>query len=267
VKIGEPSGFYLSARYPSNANVLFPDSAYNFAPFEFDRKKYFATETNDGRSYDSVVYYLSTFELDKFQTLSLPIFQLNPQDCTAFESNIDSIRLMLSATDIPDTVSLQTLPLKETVAYENVQYDFNYPIFLLALSVVLVAAAIAWFVFGKKILRYLRLKRLLKAHHQFMTTFSSLIEGVNTTFSPASTENTMSFWKKYMEQLEAKPFTKLTTTEMLRIHQDDVLGKNLHAIDSAIYGNNTSVVESLHRLKTYADERFTHKLEELKRGQ
>lgn len=267
VKIGEPSGFYLSATYPSNANVLFPDSAYNFTPFEFERKKYFATETNDGRSYDSVVYYLSTFELDKVQTLSLPIFQINPQDCTAFESDIDSVRLMLAATDIPDTVSLQTLPLKETLAYENVPYDFNYPMFFLALAVVLVAAAIAWFVFGKKILRYVRLKRLLKAHRQFMQTFSSLIEDVSTAFSPASTENTMSLWKKYMEQLEAKPFTKLTTTEMLRIHKDDVLEKNLHAIDSAIYGHNTAVVESLHRLKTYADERFTNKLEELKRGQ
>jgi hypothetical protein len=267
VKIGEPSGFYLSASYPSTANVLFPDSAFNFAPFEFDRKKYFATETNDGRSYDSVVYYLSTFELDKIQTLSLPIFQLNPQDCTVFESKLDSVQLMLSATDIPDTVSLKTLPLKMSLAYENVPYDFNYPVFFLALTVVLVAATIAWFVFGKKILRYLRLKRLLKAHRQFMKTFSSLIDGVSTTFSPASTENTMLFWRKYMEQLETKPFTKLTTTEMLRIHQDDVLDKNLHAIDSAIYGHNTSVVESLHRLKTYTDERFTNKLEELKRGQ
>src|SRR6187551_2288953 len=107
VKIGEPSGFYLSATYPTHANILFPDSTFDFAPFEFERKKYFATETNDGRSYDSVVYYLSTFELDKIQTLSLPIFQLNPQDCTAFESNTDSVRLMLAATDIPDTVSLQ----------------------------------------------------------------------------------------------------------------------------------------------------------------
>lgn len=267
VKIGEPFGFYVSATYPSNANVLFPDSTYNFAPFEFERKKYFATETNHGRSYDSVVYYLSTFELDKIQTLSLPIFQLNPQDCTAFESNVDSIRLMLSATDIPDTVSLQTLPLKATVAYENVSYNFNYPILILVVAVLLVVAAIVWFVFGKKILRYLHLKRLLRAHRQFMTTFSSLIEGVSTAFSPASTENTISFWKKYMEQLEAKPFTKLTTTEMLRFHQDDVLDKNLHAIDSAIYGHNTSVIESLHRLKTYTDERFTNKLEELKRGQ
>jgi len=267
VKIGEPVGFYLSATYPSNLNILFPDSTFNFTPFEFERKKYFTTETANGKSYDSVVYYLSSFELDEIQRLGLPIFQLNPKDCTAFESNVDSIRLILAANDIPDTVSVQTLPLKESVAYEMVPYEFNYPILLLVLSVLLVMAAAVWFVFGKNIRRYLRLKRLLNAHRQFMTTFTSSIENVSTAFSPASTENTVSAWKKYMEQLEAKPFTKLTTTEMLRIHQDEVLEKNLHAIDSAIYGHNTSVVESLYRLQAYTDERFTKKLEELKRGQ
>lgn len=266
VKIGEPVGFYLSATYPSQINILFPDSTFNFAPFEFERKKYFTTETTDGKSYDSVVYYLSSFELDEIQTLGLPVFQLNPQDCTTFLSNVDTIRLTLSANNIPDTVSLQTLPLKESVTYENVPSEFNYPILLLVLTVVIVVTAIVWLVFGKKIRKYLRLKRLLKAHHQFMQSFSSSIEGVSAAFSPTSTETILSSWKKYMEQLEAKPFTKLTTTEMLRIHQDTVLEKNLHTIDSAIYGHNTSVVESLYRLQAYTDERFTKKLEELKNG-
>lgn len=266
LKIGEPSGFYLSATYPSNANILFPDSTYSFAPFEFDRKKYFPTKTTNSKSYDSVVYYLSTFELEDIQSLSLPIFQLNPQDCTIFESNRDSIRLILSATDIPDTVSLQTLPLKQSLAYEKVPYDFNYPILILVFSILVVALALVYFFFGKKIRKHFQLKRMLKAHQQFVETFSSSIETVRTAFSPTSTENTVSFWKKYMEQLEARPYTKLTTSEMLRIQQDDVLGKNLHAIDGAIYGHNTSVVESLQSLKSFADERFNKRLEELKHG-
>lgn len=266
LKTGEPSGFYLSATYPSNANILFPDSSYSFAPFEFDRKKYFPTETTNGKSYDSVVYYLSTFELEDIQSLSLPIFQLNPQDCTAFESNPDTIRLILTATDIPDTVSLETLPLKQSLAYENVPYDFNYPILLLALSILVVMLALVYFFFGKKIRKHFRLKRMLKAHQQFIETFSSNIETVRTAFSPASTESTVSFWKKYMEQLEARPYTKLTTKEMVRIQKDEMLAKNLSAVDGAIYGHNTSVVESLQNLKSFADERFNKKLEELKHG-
>ncbi len=266
LKIGEPSGFFLTTTYPTNVNILYPDSSFNFFPFEFDRKKYFPTETTEGKSYDSVVYYLSTFELDEIQTLRLPIFQLNPQDCTTFESNIDSIRLVLTANDIPDTVSLQTLPLKVSIAFQNVPYDFNYPILFLVLFILVVAFAVAWVFFGKKIRKHFRLKRMLKAHQQFLDAFTSSIENVRTAFSPTSTEHSVSFWKKYMEQLEARPYTKLTTREMIRIQKDEALSKNLQTIDGAIYGHNTSVVDSLQSLKSFADERFNKKLEELKRG-
>ena len=266
LKIGDPTGYYLSASYAKNINILFPDSTYNFGPFEFDRKKYFPTKTTDGKSYDSVVYYLTTFELEEIQTLSIPIFQLNPQDCTTYQSNRDSIRLIVLATDIPDTVSLQTLPLKVSIAYQNVPTDFNYPILLVVLSIHIVVIAFVWFFFNKKIRRYIRMKRMLKVHRQFLETFSTYIESVHATFSPSATENTVSFWKKYMEQLEAKPYTKLTTSELLSIQQDERLEKHLHAVDGAIYGHNLLIVESLHTLKSIADERFTKKLEELKRG-
>src|SRR6476661_4872994 len=50
VKIGKPLEFYLSARYPENLNILFPDSAFSFAPFEFQKKIYFPTKTENGIS-------------------------------------------------------------------------------------------------------------------------------------------------------------------------------------------------------------------------
>jgi hypothetical protein len=74
LKIGEETAFYLSSRYPSEFTVLFPDSTYSFAPFEYSRKVYFPTRTKNGQSVDSTVYYLSTFEIDSIQTLSLPSF-------------------------------------------------------------------------------------------------------------------------------------------------------------------------------------------------
>ena len=67
LRVGDVTGYYLTARYLSKLNILFPDSAFNFAPFEYDHKKYFPTETEGGKSYDSVVYYLSTFEIDRIQ--------------------------------------------------------------------------------------------------------------------------------------------------------------------------------------------------------
>src|SRR6187455_220135 len=80
--IGDEGGYFLTARYPSELNILFPDSTYNFAPFEYARKVYYPTKTTNGQSYDSAIYYLSTFEIDKLQSLSLPVFQFTDLDTT-----------------------------------------------------------------------------------------------------------------------------------------------------------------------------------------
>src|SRR5690242_16983348 len=69
LKVGEETAFYLSARYRSNLNALFPDSTFGFIPFEYQRKEYFPTQTENGISFDSAVYYLTTFEVDRVQYL------------------------------------------------------------------------------------------------------------------------------------------------------------------------------------------------------
>jgi hypothetical protein len=50
------------------------------------------------------------------------------------------------------------------------------------------------------------------------------------------------------------------------LEKNDALGKNLHAVDRAIYGHNTSVMQPLENLRSFADERFMKKLEEIKNG-
>src|SRR5687767_1484774 len=91
IKIGEEAAFYLSARYPSKLSVLFPDSTFAFTPFEFQKKIYFATETTDTISVDSAVYFMTTFEVDREQVLRLPVYVINPADCTQFLSEADTI--------------------------------------------------------------------------------------------------------------------------------------------------------------------------------
>ena len=80
LKIGEQTAFYLSARYPTNLNILFPDSTHGFTPFEYEDKEYFPTETTAGISADSAVYYLTTFEIDRVQLLQLPVYIVNTSD-------------------------------------------------------------------------------------------------------------------------------------------------------------------------------------------
>ncbi|MBL0742924.1 hypothetical protein [Chryseolinea lacunae] len=266
VRVGDVSGYYLTARYPRSLTVLFPDSAYNFAPFEFERKKYFTTQTHDGKSYDSVVYYVSTFEIDRIQTLSLPVFQLNPRDCTVYESPIDTILFTALVPNLPDTVSIEKLPLKVSIAHQDVPSEFNYPVLFIVLGALVVLGIVGWFVFGKRIRRHYRLKRLQASHQKFMEAYTANVESIRSTFSVPVTEQALSQWKKYMEQLESRPFTKLTAKEIARMEKDDSLGKILHAVDGAIYGHDTTVVDSLENLKQIAGQHFSKKLEEVKHG-
>jgi len=266
LRIGDKARMFLAAEYPSNLNILFPDSTHNFAPFEFEKRIYFPTTTVEGKSYDSVVYYLSTFEIDRFQALSLPVYQLNPMDCTTYVSRQDTILLAELVRNLPDTLTAQNLPLKVNTAYENVSYLLNYPVILIITACLAAITLIVWIFFGKKIRRHFRLKRMRRSHQKFLDAYSSQIENIRTAFSSLTTENALSQWKKYMEQLEARPYTKLTTRETMQLEKNESLGKNLQAIDGAIYGHNTRIIESLEHLKAFADQRFVQKVEEVKNG-
>lgn len=264
--IGDEGAYYLTARYASDLNILFPDSTYDFTPFEYVRKVYFPTRTTNGESYDSALYYLSTFEIDRVQSLSLPVFQFREMDTVTHRSPRDSVRLIELVKLLPDTLAVQNLPLKTNTAYQLVPLLFNYPLLLAVLAGLLVLALIGWLVFGKRIRKHYRIRRLEKSYQKFAEAFTRELEQLRRSFSPAHAENALVEWKRYMEQLEARPYTKLTTRETLRMENNDALGANLHTIDGAIYGHNTTVVEPLEGLRDFAHRRFAKKLEELKHG-
>jgi ABC-type multidrug transport system fused ATPase/permease subunit len=267
IQIGEPVGYYLTAAYPQALTVLFPDSTYSFVPFEFERKKISPTYTAGGISRDSVVYFLSTFEIDKVQYLSLPVFVTSARDCTVYTPIADSIYLVELVTTLPpDSVSAQNLSLKTNTLYEKVISQFNFIILIISIVVLLVTAVIIWIVFGKRIRKYFKLKKLQKSHSKFIQAFTDQFQQLSTIFSSEKAETAISLWKKYLEQLEKRPYTKLTTRETIEMEPNEKLAINLKMIDRAIYGNQTSVNEPLEVLKNFAEERFQIKLEEVKNG-
>jgi hypothetical protein len=265
--IGEQTAFYLSARYPSELNVLFPDSTFAFTPFEYQKRNYFATTTADGVSTDSAVYYFTTFEVDRVQHLRLPVFVVQPQDCTTFQSPRDSVLITQLVAHVPDTVSADKLPLKMNTAYQKVFFQFNFWILMIVVFVLVVLGVLTWVFFGKKIRAYFLAKKLEQKHSQFTSSYNALLAQLHSASSTITTESALSAWKKYMEQLEARPYTKLTTKETLGLIRDETLAKNLSAVDMAIYGHNTSVVNALENLKNFADQQFTKKMREVKHGQ
>jgi hypothetical protein len=266
VRIGEETAFYLSAHYPAATAVLFPDSSHNFFPFEYVRKVYFATETSDGVSRDSAVYFLMTFETESTQALGLPVYALSASDCTVYQTQADSISLVELVDEIPDSVTVENLPLKMNTAYQPVSYQLNAMLLLIIAGALLIIAVIVWIFFGRRIASYFKAKKLLRRHREFVASYNAFIRELSTTFSRAGTESALSTWKKYMEQLESMPYTKLTTRETARLHGDEMLAQNLRAIDQAIYGHATTVVGPLEELRSVADARFTRKLQEVRHG-
>jgi hypothetical protein len=264
-RVGDDLVFYLTARYPKTSQVLFPDSTFSFAPFELRKKDYFPTRTRDSVSTDSAVYILRTFEIERNQSLRLPVFIVNALDCTRVFSNRDTIALRPYVTEMPDSLTAD-LPLKASTAYQRVARQINGPLIIIVVSFVSVITAIAWVVFGPAINRHYRIKRLKQMHQSFSNSFETHMKTIQADFSPRVTEAAVVEWKKYMEQLSRKPFTKLTSLETSTMEKDEMLGKNLKIVDSAIYGTNTKVVDSLLSLKTYADIRFNQVITEVKNG-
>lgn len=262
VQIGEPVGYTLTAAYPKDLTVLFPDSTFSFSPFEYSRKEISVTKTVNGISYDSVVYYLNTFEVDKVQVLSLPVFATSARDCTAFAAPADSIFLVeLVKTLPPDTVAAQNLPLKTNTLYEKVFTQFNYIILAIIAGILLIAAALVWGFFGDRITRYFKIRKLERAYKKFATEFTAQLNQLTDAFSPQIAEQSMLTWKKYMEGLSEFPYTKYTTPEIKKVFTKDTIGLSLTSIDRMIYGGvKPESLDAFVQLKSEAENSFKEKI-------
>jgi hypothetical protein len=264
IKIGQPFPYSLTAEYPSDKKILYPDSTFQFTPFEYAARQYFPTETRNGISRDSAVYYLNSFEIDSIQTLRLPIFVVHEQDCTAVYSETDDVDLQHLVSMALDSIQAPQLPLKVNNFYEPVAWLFNYPLASIVGGVVLVLLIVNWIVFGKRIRRYFRVKRMRKAFDQFIYNFNDSIEQLKSNYTPSSAEKSLTLWKKYLENLEDRPFTKLTSKEILRTPESEPLKTPLTTVDRLIYaGMPPNNFDAFYELKSYSEDRFYKKLEEI----
>jgi len=231
LKIGEEVSFALSIKYDKNLNILFPDSTYNFGTFEYNSRTYFKTRTDSAQSYDSVVYKLSTFEIDSIQFLQLPVFIINEDDSMIFLSNIDSIQLIHVVTEIQENPEL-----KANTELVDIHKQFNYPYFLIALGIIFILTLAVALFFGKQLVKAWKIYRLNRIHKKFIQRFFNLIRDVSSNNPNKTPEHVLAVWKRYMERLEKKPISKLTTKEILVLHNNGQLKDNLRIIDRSIYG-------------------------------
>lgn len=263
VKIGEEVPYSLSVLYPRSLNIIFPDSTYNFQPFEYHSREYYTTISDSSLSFDSVIYYLSTFEIDSVQYLQLPVYIKQEEDSTEVYTSPDSINLFHIIQEMPDSVKL-----KENTFFYKISDKFNYPVFMIILGSLLLLALSGLMFFGKRLSRWLRILLMSRTHKRFLNKFNLKLGALRDNRAGIDPEVILGDWKKYMEKLEKEPYTKLTTKELIGLHADQRLKDNLRSIDRYIYGNikEKPLHEHFEKLLEYSIERYDVRLKELRDG-
>lgn len=263
IKIGEEITYSLSLRYDKRINILFPDSTYDFGTFEYNSKTYFRTRSDSTQSFDSVIYKLSTFEIDSIQYLQLPVFILNNEDSLAILSTLDSVLLIPVVTEIPENPEL-----KANAGLVKINKQFNYPYLLIGLGILLIISLVVGLFFGQGIAKAWKIYRMNRAHKKFTESFFNLMRNVSSNNPTKTPEHVLAVWKRYMERLEKKPISKLTTKEILVLHNTEKLKENLRSIDRSIYGGEkgNDIFANFDYLMGFSIEIYNQKIQEIKNG-
>ena len=257
IRIGEPVDFIFFYKYKSGEEVIFPDSTYNFAPFEFVSKQYFVTLTAGGWSRDSVVYTLRSFSVDPVQSLSLPVYLLRQHDTLALPSEPQEVYLKQLVTGPPDPGKLRA-----DTRLAAIEERFNLAYWLIGAGILMLVLVLIWRIFGKKLIIRYRLYVLQKHHNLFINKYNAFIDQFNLSESLQTIEQAITLWKNYLTELEGNAINSFTTREIAAFYnEDEDVSTALRLFDKAIYGNivsdkSSETIIAFYLLHHFADRRY-----------
>ncbi|WP_143437123.1 hypothetical protein [Hymenobacter mucosus] len=268
-RVGELVEYELSYHHAPALEVIFPDSAAKFGPFEYADRQFFPTFTRQGRSLDRTVYRLRTFSLDSVQSLSLPITVLHGADTLTIPTEPATVRLVRTA---PPITAGQVPVLRQNLRLQPVEPEFNYPYWLAgaALALAIVGGVVLGFRRGLR-LRYRRY-RLRKNHVYFLAQYARHVERFNLSRSLTNMERAITLWKNYLSALEDSAISSLTTREIVIHYQNDAdVRLALRLADRVIYGNqfsedDTETDLAFVLLRDFAERRYSLVMDKLTVG-
>lgn len=232
VKIGEPIRVSLSVAYPSEEQILFPDTNYSLLPFELIKKEFFTTKSTKGISLDSVVYVVSTFSLDSVQTLKMPVYQFIGEDSTGWFSNEASIKVLQKFKG--------RLPEKPVFEYDNTNHPvalrINYPYILIGMAVIILLLFLFNFFFDRPIQKFIFLFLERRRHNSYLKLYDKNIKNLEKELSIENVEALLVNWRKYIQRVDGQPYTTFTSMEIFKVLPDKNLRDILQEIDRWIYG-------------------------------
>lgn len=258
VRIGEIVSYSLTYRYPPTREVVFPDSSFDYSPFEFVGKIYAPTRTASGFSFDSTVYLLRTFEVEKVQRIGLPVYVLQEGDTLLLSSAPDSVGLQEMVKSFAEP-----LPLQVQTSLLPIEPRFNYPYLLVGIGAGVLLLLLIWRIFGANIRTNYKLYTLKKDHAQFLSRYKAQADRFRRSETLGNMEKAVSLWKNYLTKLEEKAINSFTTKEISGYyHEDEDVSTALKLCDRAIYGNiianeASESSRALSLLQNFAVQRYT----------
>lgn len=229
-RLGERVGYVLKASYPQAAQLIFPDSAFDFSPFVFLDKKTFVSATTEGITQDSAVYFLSNFSLEPSSYLALPVYELNRYDSITHYTTDAELKLKLNLDSIPEQ-----LQFKENNVYQPLDKPFNWFVFISIIGGILLVFGILFFVFAERIKRLFRKNRERLRWIQFERKWKKLSDLLQQKPNQSTADEAIGLWKGYMEHLRAQPIQEWTSSEIAAALDDKEVFKALRTIDMIIY--------------------------------
>ncbi len=258
VKIGQIIPYTLYYQHSSNQEIIFPDSVFSFAPFEFVSKTFFPTRTKGDVSTDSAIYMLRTFDLAPVQHLQIPVFVWQKGDTAQIKPLADSVYLQEMVTGIPQNL----VSLKTHTELQEVRKRFNYPYVLIGLGLVILLMLVIWGLFSRRIVANYKLYKLKNDHKAFVSRYNAHIERFNRSQSLQNIEKAITLWKNYLTRLEGSAINSFTTKEITQFYgEDEDVATALRLFDKAIYGNmlsdqSSETIVAFYLLHHFADRRY-----------
>ncbi|HSJ66868.1 MAG TPA: hypothetical protein VK921_04310 [Anditalea sp.] len=229
-KLGEKVAYVLKATYPSQKQVIFPDSTYNYGDMEYLGKKTYISYTPDSLTQDSVIYYLSNFSLDPVRNFALPAYEILKYDSLIYFAEEDQLYLQLTIDEIPDQPIF-----RDNDHYQPIRGEFNYPYLIIALVLLLVIAIAVYIALGKN----LRHQYLIWKEKRRLERFNKRWDKTSRAFvkqpGPDRADELLGLWKHYLELVSDKPYREWTASEIaLDLPREGILN-DLRGIELIIY--------------------------------
>ena len=238
IKIGDSIKLVSVIKYPKEIELIQPDSSYKFFPFTFIKKKNFQSKLNQELIFDSTLYFLRSFEIDSIQFIKLNSFILKENDSLEISSNFDTVYFRSLVENVDQNI-------KMNLSYNSILSILNtYRLTLYSITFIL-SIFVFYLIFRKKIIQYIRKRKILKNHNLFKVEFEKLNKQFKLDSNKKNLEKILLKWKRYMENLSLIPYSSMTSKEIIEFTDDMNLIESLRYLDKIIYSNKLIELEKI----------------------